>query len=267
MTIIAGFQCTDGILFCSDTEETMSRTAKSQVRKVHIRQGGYTLAMGGAGDGALSDFIIQDLPKYLGARQWDWNDVESILNDYAQLIFRRHIRPYSGFDPDLIPDLAFLIGLVKDSRAALFKWERNFAFLVPYPRHASIGIGTLQSEYLLSGIQYSLPAWGMLFLAIRMMQQVKRLVAGCGGKTEAAIIYSGSSTVVRQGVFVSDQIEHIADTVEEFLTDYALLFVSDNSKLSDQEIAQKISVLSKGLTNLRQKYIDLLPGVFINSTQ
>lgn len=55
VTVIAGFQCTDALLMCADSEQSIGSDSKSQTRKIGcFTTGGIGAAIGGAGD---SDFI------------------------------------------------------------------------------------------------------------------------------------------------------------------------------------------------------------------
>jgi hypothetical protein len=174
---------------CSDTEQSLAEISKSQVRKVPVLVlGKATVAIGGAGDGDLIDFVTQDLTKYLLREDFDIHSIEGVLDAYAKKIFRDNILPYSGFHHSRVPDANFLIAVAVNGNSKLFKWERNYSYAVPPMHHTSIGIGVLQSEQLLSEIQFHYPSDWMLFFAVRMMQKVKQLVQGCGGKTEIAFL-------------------------------------------------------------------------------
>jgi hypothetical protein len=268
VTIIAGFQCTDGILMCSDTERSLSADSKSQVNKVpHFQLGKLTTAIGGSGDGPLIDYVTQDLVRHLAKESYDWKTIEAGLNSYAQETFSKHIRPYAGLPRDFIPDVSFLIAIGMEGQARLFKWERNFAYVVPLMRHMSIGIGVLQSEQLLSEIQFYYPYRRMLFFAVRMMQQVKQLVQGCGGKTEAVFLATNGELVIQPGIFVIDEIEHITLMVDEFFTNHALSFIANTSSLDKKSVDDELDMLRQGIGNLREKYRECTPGVFIKKTE
>ncbi|MGA9144229.1 MAG: hypothetical protein WB007_10775 [Candidatus Acidiferrales bacterium] len=226
--------------------------------------GKMTVAIGGAGDGDLIDFINQDLVKHLLRETFDLQSLESILDAYAKKIFKENIRPYAGFHQSLIPSANFLIGVALDGNCGLFKWEKNYVYRVPMMQHTSIGIGVLQSEQLLSDIQFHYPSDWMLFFAVRMMQNVKQLVNGCGGKTEISFISNqGSHTSL--GVFVVDEIEHMADIVDEFLSDHVLSFIANRANLKKESISSQLDNLRKGIEHLRERYLNLRPGVFIDS--
>lgn len=255
MTIIAGFNCSDGVLLCSDTEETLSETSKNQIRKVpYFRVGKATLAIGGAGDGALADYITQDLVKHFSDSNYDWKNIENWLNDYAHRMFRRHVREYAGLGGQ--PDVAFLIAVAMEGRTHLFKWERNFAYLIPPPLNTSIGIGTVQSQELLSRLRFEYPYRQMLFFAVRTMQTVKRLVPGCGGKTEVLFISHAGARIEWPGIFRVDEIEHIVDMCDEFIDENVLSFISNTEDIAPTNVDSKMESWREAFRNLREKYRD-----------
>jgi len=270
VTIIAGFQCTDGLLMCSDTEQSFSPSDnKTQTRKVPVfHLGKLTIAIGGSGDGALVDFITQDLVKHLAAEDYNWSTIEAGLNNYAKRIFSRHIRVYAGFPPAFVPEVSFLIAIAMGSQGRLFKWEKNFVYAVPLMQHTSIGIGTIQSEQLLTEIQFFYPSELMLFFAVRMMYQVKQLVQGCGGKTEAVFIQVGRELglVVHHGIFIVDEIEHVTMMVDEFLVHHVLPLVA-NTALSKESVESQLETAKRGLMKLRERYGQLMLGSFVKEQE
>jgi len=242
---------------CSDTEESISETSKSQVRKVpYFRIGKMTVAIGGAGDSTFIDYVAQDLVKFLAASPREWGTIEAELKEYARKIFRDYIRPWSGFPANLVPVAEFLIAISMDSRTHLFQWQRNHLYLVPPPQNISIGWGTIQSQRLISEIHTELPYNQTLFFAIRMMQTVKRLVPGCGGKTET-IFLGHKGFVTWSGTFKIDEIEHLVDECDEFISRYMLLFIADTVDRAPTNIESMLNSYIEALKNLRKKYTDM----------
>src|SRR6266481_1251811 len=257
VTIIAGFQCQEGILLCSDTEESISETSKSQVRKVpYFRIGKMVVAIGGAGDAVLIDYVTQDLVKYLNSSPRQWGTIENELKEYARKIFREYVRPWSGFPVQFVPSAEFLIAISMDDRAHLFQWQRNHLHLVVPPQNTSIGIGTIQSQRLISEIQGDLPYNQTLFFAIRIMQTVKRLVPGCGGKTET-IFLGHKGFITWSGTFKIDEIEHLVDECDEFVARHILTFISDTQDHAPTNIDSVLNSYKDALINLRKKYSDM----------
>jgi hypothetical protein len=260
VTIIAGFQCADGILLCADSEQGTSQVTKSQTSKSRLFQlGRATIAIGGAGDGALIDYAVQELIQHLLTQpSLELNTLGDVLNRYASRLFRGHIRPYAGFSSEFIPEVAFLVAIEIGGECRLFKWERNFAYAVPLMTHTSIGIGTIQSEQLINQQQFSFPAEQMLFYAIRVMQKVKQLVQGCGGKTEVFLLRRDGTTVA-YGTSTIDAIEHLAEEIDNFFLEHVLAFTSNIGNLSQQSIEETTDMLRQDMIRFRETYVGLVP--------
>jgi hypothetical protein len=260
VTIIAGFQCVDGIILCADTEQGYGSTSsnKSQTRKARLFPfpGGF-LAIAGAGDGGLIDYTILSLVRHLGTTQYDLANLESVLNEYARRIFREHIRPYAGFPLDYVPDISFLIAVQTGGQCRLFKWERNYCYAVPPMTHTSIGIGMIQSEQLISEQQFFLPIEQMLLYAVRLMNRVKKLVQGCGGKTEVFSLHA-DGRANGYGILTVDAIESLTDEIDNFYLEHALAFVA-NTLIRPEAVEQELTTHRRSLVDFRERYRNLLP--------
>jgi len=258
VTVIAGFQCTDGVMMCSDTEQITSVNTKSPVRKISLlpMPKGFLL-IGGAGDGALIDYTLHSLLDYLSKTAFDWSNIEGVLNAHARYIFRSNIKPYSTFPADFIPDLSLMIGVEMEGRTGLFKWERNFAYLIPPMQHIAIGIGTLQAEPMLAAQQFFVPSDQMLFYAVRLMLKVKQLVQGCGSKTEVAVLRS-NGTALKYATTTVDAIETLAEEIDQFYLSEILTLIS-NVHMDEKSIEEQLKPCMKELEKFRKRYVDLVP--------
>jgi hypothetical protein len=251
----------DGLLLCADTEEAMGADSKSQVHKIpvaHINDG--KIAIGGAGRAPLIEFINQDLPKSLSVELASRSDVEIILNEYAQKIFRRHIKPFIGIYAE--PQVAFLIGLVHhnvlgQNVCSLYKWEDNFVYSIPPYTHTSIGIGTLQSTQLINQIHFFSSYETMMFFAIRTMLRVKQTVQGCGGRTESVFLDSGNDLIIRPGAIATAEIEHLVEISDEVVMDRvfsSIAYTGEDSKRMETEFA----ILKASILNLQRRYKEVV---------
>lgn len=258
VTIIASFQCTDGLLMCADSEQATTSESKSQMRKIqkfNLPPHGY-VAVGGAGDdGNIIDYIQYELFKKLGSNCPQWEEADSWLQGFATDMWNTCIRPYRGFAYQLVPSISFLIGLQMHGSYRLYKWERNFVYEIPRNQHASIGIGIAQSESLLNDLQFTFPAKQMLFYAVRMMLRVKQLVQGCGGKTEV-IFLGNDGIVVIPATTNIDAIEYLAEEADNFLIEKVLQFVCSPAKPDeDAELKQQLDDLRR----FKAQYERLVP--------
>ena len=161
------------------------RVSKLETQKLYEVQfkNGY-MVLGGAGDAGLVDLCIRELQRDFRSHEYPWTGIESRLMHHAKSIFENHIQVYAGFSEDMIPELSMLVAVWMDQQCRLYRWEKNYVVPVPLFTHDAIGLGVLQATSLLKEHEFVTDCEHMLFYAIRLMQQVKRLVPGCGGKTE-----------------------------------------------------------------------------------
>src|ERR1700730_13748199 len=186
VTIVAAFQCADGILMCADTEETISDVAEcecDELRCFRICKNGFALC-GGAGYSSLIELVWHRLHQDMFNHVYDWSEIEGVLNRHAMEIFDEHIGPYAHFPEHLIPTLEMLIAVQMEGKIQLYKWELNFVRPIPSGTHDAIGKGVLQASALIRENRFSFPSYDMLYFAVRIMDRVKKTVPGCGGKTE-----------------------------------------------------------------------------------
>jgi len=229
VTIIAAFQCRDGLLMCADSEQSIGSEAKAQARKILlVKTPSYNVGIGGAGDSSSIEYIQNELRQRIALDRPTWDSVDSWLQRFAIEMWEACIGPYRGFDSRYAPeDLEFLIGLQAQGEYRLYKWQRRVVYQIVDRAPTSIGAGIIQSEMLLNELQFALPltASEMCLLAVRMMLKVKQLVQGCGGKTEMILLRSdGGLTVLSTKVIES--VEHLVEQVDTFFVDQVLQFIS-----------------------------------------
>lgn len=257
VTIIAAFQCSDGLLMCADSEQTISVESKSQTRKIFASRYDFgSVAIGGAGDASLIEYVQQRLHRDLTFNPPTLATFESSLVTYADDVFDKQIRPYATFPSNYIPEFELLIGLQMNGEYRLYRWERNFVYHVP-SGHTSIGIGTLQSESLMGNQQLLwLPANQMLFSALRMMLRVKQLVQGCGGKTEVLCLSNDGSLISLPTRYI-DAIEHLVDEVDMALFLGPLAFVAGH-RWNDEGEEVELKAEADSLKRFKAKYEKLI---------
>lgn len=235
VTIIAAFQCRDGLLMCADSEQTIASETKSQTRKIHLfKTAPYTVAIGGAGDGSLIDYIQYELQQRVALKPPAWDTVDSWLQAFCVEMWDACMGPYRGFNYNHVPEEpSFLIGLQTQGEYRVYKWEHRIIYPVPNWTPASIGAGIIQSETLLNELQFGLPlmASQMFLFAVRMMLKVKQLVQGCGGKTEMVLLRTdGGLTVISTKKI--DEVEELVEQMDTFFVDQILHFISGGERIT-----------------------------------
>lgn len=196
VTAILSLICTDGVLMLADTEETLSKESKSECDKLrnYLCPHGQVL-LGAAGDSQLCEFAMRQIGLSLLQQERTWEEIETDLNELNHRIFRETIGIYQGLPADIIPNwIEMLIAVQTKNQVRVFEW-RHTAVVPISGLHVSIGAGVTQMHPLLRDMQFSIPARCMLLLGVNIMRQTKRMVQGCGGKTEAVALHpTGSRT-------------------------------------------------------------------------
>jgi 20S proteasome alpha/beta subunit len=216
LTIIAGFQCPDGVLMCSDTEETLSTESKVESDKMKLisTRNAHVLC-GGAGDSANIELAMYRLEKDINANSYVWGDVEGLLNCHAQRLFTENIVPLNTLYSEA-PLINMLVAWQMEGECRLYKWERNFVKQITPSTHVAIGIGEVQALALLRDHRFTFTYKQMIFFAIRIMQKVKRAVQGCGGRTEVLYLVRDGQ-VGGVGRARVEFLEKFADDLDEYL--------------------------------------------------
>jgi hypothetical protein len=129
MTLIAAFKCSDGILLCADSQETIGdhRVARLKIRPFNLGDR-FEVAMGGSGDGDTLDAFVQSIKD-----EWqesDANDIESF-----GVFLRKRLQGFLDTEMPLIPedrrDIKFLIGARCAAPVGIAAWETKATRLLP----------------------------------------------------------------------------------------------------------------------------------------
>jgi len=194
VTAILGFNCTDGLLFLADTEETIGAT-KSECEKLQrLTLPCGVVVLGGAGDSDWIDYATFRAPQRLLQKPFSgWANIHEEVNEFAKRITKEMVGAYKGFDPLSVPTIEMLIGVQPFKNGVqMYRWRSNIATPITGPS-VSVGCGITQMNPMLSDLQdakynpYSVSGSceAMLFHGVRIMRQTKRTVQSCGKRTEA----------------------------------------------------------------------------------
>jgi hypothetical protein len=199
MTIAAGFYCTDGLVLCSDTQETITGYAKVNTQKMtQIETPLYNTVFTGSGDSGLIDMTVQLMDQALALKKPSaaWQ-IEDVLRESLVDTFNRYIAPWSQFSAEerpATPDL--LIGLQFLSGALLYRASGTTLRRV----HESqcVGTGIVLGNSLIA--QLFNPSMGIgqgWLVALYVLHQAKTWVDGCGGNTDILLLSSRDKLITR----------------------------------------------------------------------
>jgi hypothetical protein len=79
-----------------------------------------------------------------------------------------------------------------------------------------------------------------------------------------SVLFNSGNSYVRLGTYVADEIEHMTEVTDDFWTEQILPFIADKSNLSPAQIEGTLENFKTAIGNLRERYLTLRPGIFID---
>ncbi len=202
MTIAAGFLCSDGIVLCADTQETVIGYTKNNTEKIRVWQDmGLNIAITGAGNAELIEtiggLIQSDLAGnyFKSGRGYDPRSVRERIQRIVLESFERFVVPYANFPAEDRPFFELLI--VVHIRSEIWHYQCLFKVSGTTIREIEwgydcIGTGLIMAKSLSE--RFFSPGMELdeLVLAVcYIMFQTKKWVDGCGGNTDLIISSPG----------------------------------------------------------------------------
>lgn len=257
VTIAAGFVCDEGIVICSDTQETIPGYVKTDSEKMRTIVGGHlSMVFTGSGDADLIEMTIDEIQNRVILEQphavWA---IEKIVKDALSEIFKKRIGPYSVFpaeDRPLIPDL--LIGVQVESGTLLYKASGTKLRRLNEPE--CIGTGLVLGKSLIGRFfkrNLSLAQTGLL--AIYILHQVKRWVDGCGGKSDILLLSNRERKIGRMPTDEVTTLEKDFDAFDEAVN--PVLFAASNAAMKHDEYKEVMSQFELKIFGLRGKFMEM----------
>lgn len=257
VTIIAGFRCQDGIVVCSDTQETAG-SAKRSVPKLQCFQGpvvsqdgegmvnaDLALAICGAGDGPFIDKIA--------SQAWDTirhvSDV-SEAGDQIEAMIKNTYKEFGEiYQAGACPNAELIYGISIGGLSRLFQATGP---IVNERDYASSGIGYYLADFLTARMRGTgwLTVRQSVILAAYILFQTKEHVEGCGGDSHIAVLREKESS----GMVDSRLIEHLTEYLK--LADTytgEMLIASSDFTIYEDSVSEHLVSLVDNLKFLRQR--------------
>lgn len=191
MTIIAGFKCYEGIVICSDTQETISNLSKRNIPKLRFEPSGgshsgdgLAAAFCGAGDnGSFIDKLIETA----------WIDAQcaTSIDEACEEVEKSIANTYRKFgriyQPGYCPGADLIYGIKMHNSSRLF--NAHDAVVTEKHGYETAGIGYYMADFI-AGRMYAdhLNLYQCVILAAYILFQAKEHVDGCGGESHIAIL-------------------------------------------------------------------------------
>lgn len=191
VTIIAGFRCSEGVVVCADTQETIG-TAKRNVPKLRFEpQWAIDVGVpptpiaaafcGATNNGAFVDKLVDVA----------WNEAQqaSSLDEACLRIEKsiKHTHQEFGqiYQPGYLPDAELVYGVKMHGKCRLF--HALGPVVNEEQKQASGGIGSYMADFLSSRMT-PVTIRQLIILAAYVLFQTKEHVDGCGGDSHIAVL-------------------------------------------------------------------------------
>jgi len=198
VTIIAGFRCSDGIVVCADTQETISSISKRNVPKLrfepsnHLPFSGDDLAVafcGASDNGPFIDKVVDNA--------WKQAKLHSSLDEVCSAIEQSIKDTYEEYgriyQPGYCPQAELIYGVKIHGHSKLF--SALGPAVNEKDTYCSGGAGYYMADFL-AGRMYSdgLDIHQCIILAAYILFQAKEHVDGCGGDSQIAVLREDASS-------------------------------------------------------------------------
>jgi hypothetical protein len=224
MTIAAGFPCSDGLVLCADTQETIYSYAKVNTEKMRqLETPSYNVVFTGAGDSGLLEMSAQ-LMKQALLRENPKGDreIERVLRDSWLEIFNRHLAPYSQFPADEHPNPDLLIGVQYPTAAEFYRAYGTAFWQVHEPQ--CVGSGVVLGKSLIAQLFTNSMTIGQGWLvALYVLHQAKTWVDGCGGNTDILLLSCRNKGITR---IPTTEVKELEERFDSFNNSIRPLFVA-----------------------------------------
>ena len=205
MTLIAGFVCPDGFVIAGDTEVTFEpiRIQESKLIGSPGTDTAYRLVIGGAGDGAYLDEVMQEIrDKTSALRKPTIAQVDRLIRKTLNRIHDENIFKHWEPGDENRPSIDLIVGL-RDAEGKRCIWKSENKAVSKVVSYAFVGSGSVIASHVSEKLfRDGMPTAIVHHLASHIQREAKAKGAFVGGNTDtwsiltkhAAPYFSISST-------------------------------------------------------------------------
>jgi hypothetical protein len=260
VTIAASVLCTDGIILCADTEETVSddfKGSKSKILVVHhgsnrrklwisssrvgdsSREGPWAMradwlvGIAGAGHSdwirAFIEGMDRNVFEQLFGKKIDLEKLEEHLRTYSQDYFQRFIKSYAD-DPSHRPQVHILVAAQSRGKLyrSIFRVNDNVVLEERLDNFESIGKGAPAFDHLAKKLLRGYrPMKQTASIVIYILKRVRAQVPGCGGNSHVALLGTNGKLEVLTTRRVSELELHQVELESKSYNDLAAELVKE----------------------------------------
>jgi len=198
VTIVAGFQCNEGIVLCADSQETISGYVKNydgKIRTIIFHDSSSVISIGGAGDADYIKMAMDKAVSGVGDLE-DIGEIEKLLEANLLDFFAKHLAPWATYPSHERPAVELLIAVsTKMGALGLFHYSGTS---FRQTGSAAIGAGILLANSLIHPLTWKLETLKELSsAALYILFRVKHQVDSCGGFTNLVLLRKAATRHLR----------------------------------------------------------------------
>lgn len=227
VTIGAGFLCTDGVVLCADTQETINDLTKTRASKLMVKEApDRKLVIAGAGDSAFIDKLIELIWCATLSANATIDDVSDMVKDTVTETHRRYKEFYHV---GMMPTAELLFGVwVQGQGVRLYTTEGPIVNRVD--KTQTVGVGWVLADYIIDRMfRSSMSAMEARTLAAYMLLRVKEYVAGCGGDSEIVILQNDGA-IHKMRDLTASRLASVISRAEIYLPNVMIAMAMGHSK-------------------------------------
>jgi hypothetical protein len=256
MTIAAGFVCTDGIVMCADSQESLG-DYKFPVDKLIIRgahKGMTQMAFAGAGHGPMIDMAISRIVRNIRRATDDYDAIEDVVAETLLSLYNSEFKacPVSSEDESII-ELLIGIKLYDSEVPRLYK---SYATAISQVDEiAVIGSGRAVQYQIHKLYQKYEPVRRVIPIAINLLSVAEVALRSVGGKSGIAVFHRGEGSGM--GQVSGTEIEGVrrAQSTLEAWAGSLIIDLLDVAK-SDEEFGLSLAQFTEVAVNLRVERLE-----------
>jgi 20S proteasome alpha/beta subunit len=195
VTVALGLSGKDGIVICSDSQETISGYIKLDKRKVHLNlmAPNRALAIAGAGTSDYIDAAAERISRNFPVTE-SMSEVRDFLEETLLDFFDKHLARWSSFSEQERPSVELLIAVSLQEKIKLFHYSGTILHQVD---SKAIGAGVLLANDLIrQNYRYAGGCEELAKTAIYVLRKVKKSVDTCGGFTDLVAMTSNGRVAI-----------------------------------------------------------------------
>jgi 20S proteasome alpha/beta subunit len=190
MTLIAAFRCSEGVVLCADSQETVGDVRVAVNKVAPDDAGEYQIAIAGSGNGDLIDGFAYALK--LDVQSWPDGLDEKVVYGNLQTLLQEYYEHQVAFYPVDSPGDTlnhFLVCIKPKKKPVIFLWELRGTAVVPVADYTLLGVGASIYRHELKRLyKKKLSGLQAVLLGVHLFSLAKETSNYVGGQTDVIFV-------------------------------------------------------------------------------